>query len=342
MRLCLCTADGEVKREPLGSTGQLWHGRSMPIPRAAANLPPLLLLALALGGCATVPGEDRLAAQDPLEKVNRGVWGVNMAADKVVIKPATKVYRAVAPQPVRQGVSNFFANLAEPWSMVNNLLQGKPKRAGQNLERFVVNSTIGVAGLFDRASKMGVRPAPEDFGQTMARWGVNGGPYLVLPLLGPSTLRDGVGSGIAAYADPVKIAINQADVNIWYKRGYLAAQIVSARSDLIETGGDAFLQSSLDPYAAARSAYLQRRRVQILDEEEGGGTALPGTDKPAEEAVPTPAGGAATTGPALPESAAPLPGDDVPPAATGTPDGSLPQSAAPLPGDEPAAAPHQE
>jgi phospholipid-binding lipoprotein MlaA len=215
--------------------------------RIAARLLAPVAGAILLAGCAATPGGYFLAQQDPLEKVNRGIWGVNRAADKVVIKPATQVYRAVAPRPVRQGLSNAFANLSEPWSFVNNVLQGKPNRAGRNLGRFLVNSTVGIAGLWDPASKIGMRPAPEDLGQTLAVWGVNGGPYLVLPLLGPSTLRDGIGSGVAAYADPVKIAINQADINVWYKRGYLATYIVSTRSDLIESGGDAFLESSLDP-----------------------------------------------------------------------------------------------
>ncbi|WP_294393834.1 MlaA family lipoprotein [uncultured Sphingomonas sp.] len=290
------------------------------------------LACLLTAGCATVPGQDRLAERDPLEGFNRTMWGVNQAADKVVIKPVTSVYRTVAPRPVRQGVSNFFANLTEPWSLVNNLLQGKPKRAVTNLRRFVINTTIGVAGLFDRASKMGVQPAPEDLGQTLAKWGVNGGPYLVLPLLGPSTLRDGVGSGVAAFGDPVNVAVNQADVNVWYKRGYRAGQIVSARSDLTDSGADAFLKSSLDPYAAARSAYLQRRRAQILDQEDGMDAGPADDFAPAAEAVPTPTGDASTAPNAATsagQSAAPLPGDEPVPT-----DGAATPGAAPMPGDD--------
>jgi phospholipid-binding lipoprotein MlaA len=302
--------------------------------RIAARLLSPLAGALLLSACATVPGQYQLAERDPLEKVNRGVWNVNMAADKAVIKPVTQAYRTVAPRPMRQGVTNLFANLAEPWSFINNVLQGKPNRAARNLGRFVVNSTIGIGGLFDQASKMKIRPAPEDLGQTMAVWGVNGGPYLVLPLLGPSSLRDGIGSGVAAYADPVKVAINQADINVWYKRGIIAGQIVSARSDLIESGGDTFLETSLDPYAAARSAYLQRRMADIRNEDDGGngtGTELPGGPMPSATGVPAPVGDAAAGAP-LPQSAAPLPGDDTPaPPPSSAP---LPPSAAPLPGDD--------
>jgi len=318
--------------------------------RTAARLLASAAGALLLSACASVPGGYELAQRDPLEKVNRGVWGVNRAADKVVIKPATQVYRAVAPRPVRQGVSNAFANLSEPWSFVNNVLQGKSERAGRNFARFLVNSTVGVAGLWDPASKIGIRAAPEDLGQTLAVWGVNGGPYLVLPLLGPSSLRDGIGSGVAAYADPVKIAIAQAHINVWYKRGYLAAYIVDARSNLIETGGDAFLESSLDPYAAARSAYLQLRTAQIANQDDQAGTV------PGASGVPSPVGNAATMpssgaplpgddqpGAPLPQSSAPLPGDDTPapPAQPGTkqPEAPLPQSGAPLPGDDTPAKP---
>jgi phospholipid-binding lipoprotein MlaA len=177
----------------------------------------------------------------------------------------------------------------------------------------------------------------------MAVWGVNGGPYLVLPLLGPSTLRDGIGSGVAAYADPVRVAISDANINVWYKRGYLAAYIVSARSDLTESGGDTFLQTSLDPYAAARSAYLQIRTAAIAnqDDDRSRGTELPG-GTPAANGAPSPTGNA--SGP-LPQSGAPLPGDDTPapPSAAPLPGDTsagpkssapLPQSAAPLPGDD--------
>jgi len=306
--------------------------------RTAARLLAPIVGALLLGACAT-PGQYQLAQRDPLEKFNRGVWAVNRGADKVVIKPVTQVYRAVLPRPARQGVSNVFANLSEPWSFVNNILQGRGERAGRNVARFLVNSTIGIAGLWDPASKMGIQAAPEDLGQTMAVWGVNGGPYLVLPLLGPSTLRDGVGSGVAAYADPVKIAINQADIDVWYKRGYLALYIVDARSQLIESGGDAFLESSLDPYAAARSAYLQLRTAQIANQDDmGAGT--PGAVVPATAAPlpgddhPAPSGGP------LPQTGAPLPGEDAAPEPAAPQSAApLPKSAAPLPGDDQPAAP---
>lgn len=275
------------------------------IHRRPARIGAPLAALLLLGACATMPGQDRLAERDPLEKFNRGVWGINRAADKVVIRPVTSVYRAVAPRPLRQGVSNFFANLTEPWSFVNNVLQGKIKRAGHNLKRFVVNTTIGIGGLFDPASRAGITPAREDLGQTLAHYGVNGGPYLVLPLLGPSTLRDGIGSGVAFFADPVSVAISQSQASGTAKLSYRIAQVVNARSELTESGGDAFLKSSLDPYAAARSAYLQRRRADILDQDDSvaadddmSAAGPPDEPQPAAEAVPTPVGDAAATPPA--------------------------------------------
>ncbi|WCT74240.1 VacJ family lipoprotein [Sphingomonas naphthae] len=283
---------------------------------SARSFSAVAALAL-LSGCATV-GTDRLAERDPLEKFNRGVWGVNQAADKVLIKPVTSVYRAVAPKVARQGVSNAFSNLSEPWSFINNVLQGKPDRAVRTLGRFVINTTIGIGGLFDHASKMGLKPAREDLGQTLAVWGANGGPYLVLPLLGPSTMRDGIGSGVAFFADPFVIALNNSGLTRTQRLAVRAVQIISARSDLIESGGDAFLQSSLDPYAAARSAYLQGRRAQILDQEDAGGDddaivpteADGGTPAGADEPiVPSAAdGGSAAPAPAP----APAPGADDP------------------------------
>lgn len=228
------------------------------------------LALLMLAGCATTPGEDRLAERDPLEGFNRGVWGFNRTLDTVALKPVTKAYRTVTPRPARRGVSRIFANLSEPFSMINNILQGKPDRAVRNLERFVINTTIGVGGLADHASGFGVAPANEDFGQTLASWGVNGGPYLVLPILGPSTLRDGVGSGVAQLADPYRVGLRNIGLTNTQQLGVTAGEVINTRSDLIESGADAFLDTSLDPYAAAKSAYLQRRQAEIRNEEDGG------------------------------------------------------------------------
>lgn len=219
---------------------------------------------------AAASAEDAPVQRDPLEGFNRAMWGVNMALDKVIMKPVSSVYRAVAPRPVRRGLSRVLSNLTEPFSFINGLLQGKSKRAFNSLGRFVVNSTIGVAGLADPASRMGMRPTPEDFGQTLAKWGVKSSAYIVLPLLGPSTIRDGIGTGVAFFADPYRIGLRESGLSTWEQRGVNAFEVVSARSDLTEAGGDSFLASSLDPYAVARSAYLQRRQAAILDQDDAG------------------------------------------------------------------------
>lgn len=228
----------------------------------------MLLATVLLAGCASGPGKHDLAERDPLEGFNRGVWAFNDALDTVAIKPTTSVYRTVTPRPARRGLSRIFANLGEPFSAINNLLQGKPDRAIRNLGRFTINSTIGVGGLADHATGFGMAPAIEDFGQTLATWGVNGGPYLVLPLLGPSTLRDGVGSGISQVTDPYRIALRRSNLDRSVKTSITGLEIINIRSELIELGLDTYLETSLDPYSAARSAYLQRRAAEIRDEDD--------------------------------------------------------------------------
>jgi phospholipid-binding lipoprotein MlaA len=168
----------------------------------------------------------------------------------------------------------LLANLSEPWSFINNMLQGKPDRAFTNLGRFVVNTTIGVGGLADHASKMGLKPAPEDFGQTLATWGVNAGPYLVLPILGPSTFRDTVGMGVSQLGDPYRVCLRKCGLTNTQQLGANAAEIISIRADLSESGADGLLDSSLDSYATAKSAFLQRRRAAILDQD-GDAAAVP-------------------------------------------------------------------
>ncbi|WP_296538947.1 VacJ family lipoprotein [Rhizorhabdus sp.] len=295
--------------------------------QAAARMIGVVALGMLISGCTTTRvGTDRLAERDPLEGFNRTIWAVNRGADKVVVKPVTQVYRAVAPKPARDGVRNFFANVSEPFSFINNILQGHGDRAIRNLGRFVVNTTIGIGGLFDQATRMKIKPAPEDFGQTLAAWGANGGPYLMLPLLGPSTLRDAVGRGTTLVADPYRVCVNRCNLPSGVPIALTAAEVISTRDGLIETGADSFLESSLDPYAAARSAYLQRRHADILnrdsadmtlDDGDGANPAIddamsaadtdagiPGNDT-APSTVDAPPPGAAETAPNGPETAAP-------------------------------------
>jgi phospholipid-binding lipoprotein MlaA len=233
-------------------------------------LPTLLLLALfsgTLGACATTyEGPHGLADRDPYEEFNRDIWSANQAVDGAVIRPVSDVYRTITPAPARRGLTNVLRNLAEPWSFINNLLQGKPGRALRNLGRFIVNTTVGVGGLADVATEIGIEPAPEDFGQTLAVWGVGDGGYRIVPVLGPSTGRDLVGSIIGFIANPVTIFLDTelgfSTEELWAVRG---AEIIDTRANLTESGGDAFLETAADPYAAARSAFFQRREAEILD-----------------------------------------------------------------------------
>jgi phospholipid-binding lipoprotein MlaA len=228
--------------------------------RIAATFATAILLA----GCATTQGT--ATPGDPYEGFNRGVWGFNDALDTVAVKPVSTVYRTVTPRPARRGLSRVLANLSEPWSFVNNLLQGKSDRAVRNLGRFVVNTTIGVGGLADHASNLGIPAANEDFGQTLASWGAKDSPYIVLPLLGPSTLRDGIGSGVGFFADPWQLCQSQCLGMTFTERAAVGvATTISTRSDVTDAGVDAFLDTSLDPYTAARSAFFQRRAGQIAD-----------------------------------------------------------------------------
>jgi len=243
-------------------------------PGVVAGDPPDAAAALA---ASAATGDEGPVQRDPLEGFNRAMWGLNMGLDKVIVKPVSSVYRTITPRPARRGLSRVLANLTEPFSFINGLLQGKPNRAFNSLGRFVVNSTVGVVGLGDPASKMGMKPTPEDFGQTLAHWGIKSSAYLVLPLLGPSTIRDGVGTGVAFFADPYRIGLRESGLSTWEQRGVNAFEVVSARSDLTDAGGDTFLETSLDSYAVARSAYLQRRQASILDEDGTGGAAPDGT-----------------------------------------------------------------
>ncbi len=226
-----------------------------------------LLLMLFLSACATtMAGPNGMSDRDQHEEFNRDMWAVNQAVDTVLISPTADVYRAITPQPARRGIANVFRNLSEPWSMINNLLQGRPDRALRNLGRFIINSTIGVGGLADHATELGIAPAPEDFGQTLAVWGVGDGGYVMNPLLGPSTQRDTFGAIVDFVANPVSIFFSRGlNLTTQEQWGIRAASIISTRAELTEGGVDAFLESSADPYAAARSAFFQSREAAILN-----------------------------------------------------------------------------
>lgn len=225
-----------------------------------------LALGLALGGCATRPTDPADLAQyqqlnDPLEPMNRAVFQFNEAADKVVLRPLAIGYRKVIPRGVRIAVRNFLNNLEAPVVLLNDLLQGEGLRARDTLGRFLTNTILGVGGLIDIASDAGIPYHDEDFGQTLAVWGVGPGPYLVLPLYGPSGVRDGFGDAVDAMVDPVAIYIR--DEYGW--EGAVTRYIVDSvdwRATNLEFIDD-LRRSSIDFYAATRSAYRQQRNNEI-------------------------------------------------------------------------------
>jgi len=256
--------------------------------------PPLALAALLLlPACASTGSTDLARAEaDPWEKSNRRVFAFNKGLDRWVVKPVTSGYRFVTPTPVRTAVSNAYGNYGEPANFFNSVLQGKFAQAFRTLDRFLLNSTLGIAGITDVATDLGRPKEPEDFGQTLARWGVKSGPYMVLPLFGPSTLRDGIMTPFDFFIDPADFARNAWLSPGWDVRiGMAGGRIINFRNTLIETGADKLLADSLDDYTLAKSAWLQRRRLQLFDGKlpaEEDPFAEPSEEPPAEPAKAEP------------------------------------------------------
>ncbi len=231
---------------------------------------PLLasLVASCLAGCATPPpasDPDALAefkqTNDPLEPTNRFFYKVNDALDNAVLRPAAVAYRDVLPDPVRTGIHNVLSNLGTPVQLGNDMLQGKPRRAGDTTMRFLINTTVGVLGIFDVAKGWGYPNHDADFGMTLASWGVQAGPYLYLPVLGPGDPRDVFGFGVDVVADPWFWIGQGAVVNdLGYAKWGVTA--LDTRSRLIGTISS-IKKTALDPYATFRSLYRQHRRSQI-------------------------------------------------------------------------------
>ena len=215
----------------------------------------LLIAGLALiSGCATTGNP-----KDPIEGYNRVMFALNDGVDKAVVKPLAQGYVAAIPAPIRTGVANFFGNIADIFIAANNLLQGKVPEAVGDIGRVAINSTVGIVGLIDFASDLGLEKHDEDFGQTFGRWGIGDGPYVVLPIFGPRTLRDALAQTLDTNADPVA----QLD-NIPSRNTLLATRGVSDRADYLSA--DKIVQeAALDRYAYIRDAYLQLRRNKVYD-----------------------------------------------------------------------------
>lgn len=210
---------------------------------------------MTLAGCAHAPADD---PRDPLEPVNRVIWGFNYNADKYVLRPVAKGYKAVTPQPVRTGITNFFSNLAEPKTIVNDALQCKFSDSASDFGRLLLNTTAGLGGFLDVATDVGLPHHQEDFGLTLGHWGVGEGWYLMLPFLGPSTNRDLVGyvAGI-----PLQPSFYLDGDHDWLTYGSGALNIIDDRANLLSA--DKVLDQQLDKYLFVRTAYLQNRAGKL-------------------------------------------------------------------------------
>jgi phospholipid-binding lipoprotein MlaA len=268
------------------------------------RLRPLLLLPLlGLAACATPrAGDLDQAALDPWEKTNRRIFALNNGIDRYALRPAADVYRAVVPRPARTGIHNALSNYNEPLNFTNAVLQGKISGAFRVLDRFIVNSTLGLGGLVDVASGIGRPEENHDYGQTFAVWGIESGPFLMLPLFGPSTVRDGVGTALDLAANPADLSRNWiANPSIFWRLGQASTQVVDLRARVSDQGADKMMADSLDAYTLVKSAWLQRRLSQIWD----GNPPVKDEDfldeLPADDATPL----EAPTEPPKPETAAP-------------------------------------
>ncbi len=245
-------------------------------PNLFAALGLALLLSLSLGACANnAQSGYKTEINDPIEPVNRAIFAFNDMFDRFLFEPVAKIYDAVFPGFVKSGVQNFMRNLRAPIVVANNLLQGEIGDAGVATARFLINTTTGVAGLVDVAATQGLMHEDEDFGQTLGVWGVGEGMYIVLPLLGPSSLRDAAGKVADLAVDPLFVWSNNTHNNwVYLTRGGVEA--IDNRARAIKAVED-LRKNSLDYYAAVRSAYGQRRGALIRDDarqQQGGGAAV--------------------------------------------------------------------
>ena len=237
----------------------------------------LTILTLCLVSCASIPEGQVRIKKDPWEETNRSVLMFNDNLDDYLIRPLTKAYEYVLPNPVRKAIRNVFSNVGDIYNSVNSLLQGKPKAALDSAVRVVVNTTIGLGGIWDAASDAGVEKQSEDFGQTFGVWGIPDGPYMVLPLLGPSTVRDTAGWFFDIQTD---VLIKQIG-DIPLRNSITALRVIDQRAKYLGSS-DILESAAFDKYSFIRDAYLQRRRSKLydgnpppLDDEEDGSENMP-------------------------------------------------------------------
>lgn len=226
--------------------------------RRAMRLLAMLLCWVALAGCASQQTTLTDPERDPWERYNRKIHAFNQGFDKAIFRPVARGYDYVMPDAPQRGVRNFFRNLNYPVTLLNSLLQGKVERALTATGRFLVNSSIGLLGFFDVATKAGIPYYEEDFGQTLAVWGWKDSRYLEMPFIGPYTLRDLAGRSFYGYVHPISYAIREHD-NYWP----LVGDLISLRAELLPLQAD--IDAAADPYVLIRDVYLQRREFEIYD-----------------------------------------------------------------------------
>lgn len=219
----------------------------------------VFMAALWLTACASLPAGSIADPRDPFERYNRAMFTFNKTVDDKVLKPVATGYVNVIPSLIRTAIGNFFGNIGDVWTAVNNYLQGKPRDGTSDIARVVLNSTFGIAGLIDVATPAGLTKHEEDFGQTLGVWGVKSGSYLVLPILGSSTVRDGLARPVDLYVDP----INSIE-SVRVENSARALRLVDDRAALLDSSR-LLEDAALDPYQFARDAYLQRRESRVRD-----------------------------------------------------------------------------
>ena len=231
----------------------------MTMPKTIIRWVSIALMALLLTACASIPPGSTADPRDPFERYNRAMFSFNKAVDDKVLKPVATGYTDVIPDLIRTAIGNFFGNIGDVWTAVNNYLQGKPREGTSDVARVVLNLTFGIVGLIDVATPAGLVQHEEDFGQTLGVWGVKSGPYLILPILGSSTVRDGLARPVDLYADP----ITQID-SVGVENSLRAMRLVDDRATLLYSTR-MMEDAALDPYLFVRDAYLQRRESRVRD-----------------------------------------------------------------------------
>lgn len=216
------------------------------------------LIALVCAGCASTRVRNDAEVNDPFERANRAIFRFNLAADRAILRPVATGYHNITPDPLERSISKFFTNLSSPIVIVGDLLQGKFRQAGSDTARFLINSTIGILGFLDPATHMGLEYHDEDIGQAFGRWGIGEGPYLMVPIVGPFSLRDGIGRLLELPLEPIAYIDDTGARNT-------AIVLYSIDKRVALLPGDDALDSAFDPYVFLRDAYLQRREYLLYD-----------------------------------------------------------------------------